>query len=93
MKLQKNDLRVYAVTDRHWLGGETVAMQVEKALRGGATMIQLREKKLDEDAFLEEALEVKEICRKYHVPLIINDNVEIARKADADGVVEGNTQE
>lgn len=86
MKLQKNDLRVYAVTDRHWLGAETVAMQVEKALRGGATMIQLREKKLDEDAFLEEALEVKEICRKYHVPLIINDNVEIARKADADGV-------
>lgn len=86
MKLQKNNLLVYAVTDRHWLDGETLAMQVEKALQGGATMIQLREKTLDETEFLKEAIEIKKVCEKYQVPLIINDNVEIALKSDADGV-------
>ncbi|WP_310602388.1 thiamine phosphate synthase [Anaerosporobacter sp.] len=80
------DLLVYAVTDRHWLHGETLYRQVEKALKGGATFVQLREKELDEDAFLKEAIEIKELCRQYHVPFVINDNVEIARKIDADGV-------
>lgn len=82
----KKDLLLYAVTDRTWLGGETLYQQVEKTLKGGATFIQLREKHLDDTAFLEEAVELKELCRRYHVPFVINDNVEIALKMDADGV-------
>ena len=82
----KKDLLLYAVTDRTWLGEETLYQQVEKTLKGGATFIQLREKHLDDTAFLEEAVELKELCRRYHVPFVINDNVEIALKMDADGV-------
>ena len=74
------------MTDRTWLGDETLYQQVEKTLKGGATFIQLREKHLDDAAFLEEAVELKELCRRYHVPFVINDNVEIALKMDADGV-------
>ena len=86
MKCDKKDLLLYAVTDRSWLGNETLYRQVEKTLKGGATFIQLREKHLDDAAFLEEAVELKELCRRYHVPFVINDNVEIALKMDADGV-------
>ena len=82
----KKDLLLYAVTDRSWLGNETLYRQVEKTLKGGATFIQLREKHLDDASFLEEAVELKELCRRYHVPFVINDNVEIALKMDADGV-------
>ena len=82
----KKDLLLYAVTDRTWLGDETLYQQVEKTLKGGATFIQLREKHLDDAAFLEEAVELKELCRRYHVPFVINDNVEIALKMGADGV-------
>ena len=87
MKFDKNDLLLYAVTDRAWLkDGETLADAVEKALKGGTTFLQLREKQLDEDAFLNEAREIKVVCRRYNVPFIINDNVEIAMAVDADGV-------
>ena len=82
----KKDLLLYAVTDRSWLGEETLYEQVEKALKGGATFIQLREKELDEEHFLEEAIALKELCHKYHVPFVINDNVKIAKEMDADGV-------
>ena len=74
------------VTDRSWLNGRTLYSQVEEAIKGGATFIQLREKELNEDAFLEEAKEIKELCARYHVPFVINDNVEIALAMDADGV-------
>lgn len=86
MKCDKKDLLLYAVTDRHWLNGRTLYSQVEEALKGGATFIQLREKELDEEHFLEEAKEIKELCRCYQVPFVINDNVEIALAVDADGV-------
>ncbi len=86
MNCKKEDLLLYAVTDRYWLNGETLYSQVEKALQGGATFIQLREKELDYDAFLEEAKEIKELCAKYHVPFVINDEVDIAVAVDADGV-------
>lgn len=82
----KKDLLLYAVTDRSWLGEETLYEQVEKALKGGATFVQLREKELDEEHFLEEAIALKELCHKYHVPFVINDNVKIAKEMDADGV-------
>lgn len=86
MKCDKQDLLLYAVTDRSWLHGRTLYEQVEEALQGGATFVQLREKKLDEEAFLKEALEIKELCRRYQVPFVIDDDVELARKVDADGV-------
>lgn len=79
-------MRLYAVTDRAWVGEQTLYEQVECALRGGVTCVQLREKHLDFDAFLAEAKELKTLCQRYGVPLIINDNVEIARLSDADGV-------
>ena len=82
----KEELLLYGVTDRAWLNGETLYSQVEKALKGGATFMQLREKKLDEESFLKEAIEIKELCRKYNVPFVINDNVDIALEMDADGV-------
>lgn len=82
----KETMRLYAVTDRAWLRGETLAQQVEAALRGGVTCVQLREKELDFDAFLAEAKELKALCARFGVPLIINDNVEVALAADADGV-------
>lgn len=77
---------LYAVTDRSWVGKQTLYEQVESALKGGATCVQLREKELDEAAFLEEAVEMKKLCAKYGVPFIINDNVQIALKCGADGV-------
>ena len=86
MKFAKEDLLLYAVTDRHWLKDETLENQVEKALQGGATFLQLREKSLDEDIFLAEAKEIQKLCKKYQVPFVINDNVDIALAIDADGV-------
>lgn len=86
MKLDKKDLLLYAVTDRAWLNGETLYSQVEKALKGGVTFVQLREKKLDKETFLKEAVEIKELCKKYNVPFVINDDVDIAIEMDADGV-------
>ena len=78
MKCDKKDLLLYAVTDRSWLNGETLYSQVEKALEGGATFVQLREKHLDHDAFLQEAKEIKELCAKYQVPFVLDDDVELA---------------
>lgn len=86
MKCDKKDLLLYAVTDRYWINGETLYEQVEKALKGGATFVQLREKELDDDTFLAEAIEIQELCKRYKVPFVINDNVDIARKMNADGV-------
>ena len=86
MKCDKKDLLLYAVTDRSWLGEQTLCEQVEEALKGGATFVQLREKELDDESFLAEAIEIQKLCRQYRVPFVINDNVEIARKIGADGV-------
>lgn len=86
MKVDEKDLLLYAVTDRAWTGEKSLYEQVEEALIGGATFLQLREKELDEDSFLKEAIEIKELCQKYRVPFVINDNVEIASRVNADGV-------
>ncbi len=74
------------MTDRSWLHGETLYEQVEKALKGGVTLVQLREKELSEANFEQEAKELLELCHKYNVNLIINDNVALAAKVGADGV-------
>lgn len=86
MKFDREMLVLYAVTDRAWVGKQTLLEQIEDALKGGATIVQLREKTLGEDSFVEEAIQVRELCHKYNVPLIINDNVEVALKSGADGV-------
>ena len=86
MKCDKKAMLLYAVTDRTWLNGKTLAEQVECALKGGATCIQLREKELDEKSFLAEAVEIGILCRRYGVPFFINDNVEIAVQCGASGV-------
>ena len=86
MKCDRQTMRLYAVTDRAWVGRQTLPEQVEAALKGGATCVQLREKELDRAAFLEEARTLAALCRRYGVPLIINDNVEVALSAGADGV-------
>lgn len=86
----KNSLLLYAVTDRAWLGKnfccETLSDAVLQAIEGGATLIQLREKELSEKEFLDEAFTIKEICASKKIPLIINDNVKIAKQTDACGV-------
>ena len=86
MKCDPKDLLLYAVTDRHWLNGRALVDVVKESLDGGVTMIQLREKSLDEGKFLEEAKELQALCRERHVPFIVNDNVDIAKAMDADGV-------
>ena len=86
MKCAKEDLLLYAVTDRHWLNGRTLYEVVKESLDGGVTFLQLREKTLDEAHFLEEAKELQKLCKEYKVPFIINDNVDIAKAMDADGV-------
>lgn len=80
------DLLLYAVTDRAWTGKQTLLEQAESALKGGVTMLQLREKELSKDEFLNEAVLLKALCSKYNVPFIVNDDVEIAIKSKADGI-------
>lgn len=86
MNCDKKDLLLYAVTDRHWLDGRRLIDVVRESLDGGVTMVQLREKTLEEGKFLEEAKELQALCRERGVPFLVNDNVEIAREMNADGV-------
>lgn len=87
MKCAKKDLLLYAVTDRRWLAdGETLYQAVEQVIDGGVTFVQLREKELAKDLFLEEAKEIKKLCNAQKIPFVINDSVDIALAMDADGV-------
>ena len=86
MKFDKEKMRLYAITDRHWLNGRSLREVVKESLDGGVTFLQLRDKNSDDETFLQEATELQKLCRDYKVPLIINDNVEIALKMNADGV-------
>ena len=85
MQFHKDMLMLYAVTDRSWTGRQTLYEQVEAALRGGVTMVQLREKDLTEDEFEAEARDLLKLCHRWQVPLIINDNVNLALRVRADG--------
>lgn len=86
MKFSKDMLLLYAVTDNRWTGRQTLYQQVEDALKGGVTLVQLREKNMSEDDFLKEAREIAELCHSYGRALIINDNVDVALKSGSDGV-------
>lgn len=86
MKFDKEQLLLYAITDQRWLENKSLYDAVKESLDGGVTFLQLREKDLDEEHFQKEALSIKELCHYYHVPFIINDNVQLAIDTDADGV-------
>ena len=86
MKFGKDNMRLYAVTDSAWTGETTLQEQVEQALKGGVTCLQLREKDLDASAFLEEADAIRELCHQYCVPFIVNDSLDIALASQADGI-------
>lgn len=86
MRLNKNNLLLYAVTDRSWLGNRSLLQQVEECIYGGATFIQLREKNISEDEYTKIAREIKKITDRYKIPFVINDNINVALSADADGV-------
>ncbi len=86
MKCDKRYMLLYAVTDRAWTGEQTLYEQVEAALKGGVTCVQLREKEMDETAFLQEAKDICALCQRYGVPFIVNDNVDVAIACQADGI-------
>lgn len=93
MKLTKEDLLLYAVTDRTWLKGRELKEVVEEAIEGSITFLQLREKDLTFDDFVQEAKEIKKITDKHKIPFVINDNVDVALAVDADGVHIGQSDE
>jgi len=86
MVRQNMDFTLYLVTDRRWLGERTLWDSVEEAIRGGATLVQLREKEISSKEYLELAQRVKEVTDRHDIPLIINDRIDIALAIDADGV-------
>ena len=86
MNIDKSQLLLYAVTDRAWLGGHTLAEQVSDAIDGGATIVQLREKSMPRDELVAEAREIRALCHSRGIPFIINDDAELARLVGADGV-------
>ena len=86
MRCDKKHMLLYAVTDRAWTGKQTLYEQVEAALKGGVTCVQLREKEMDETAFLQEAKDICALCHRYGVPFIVNDNVDVAIACQADGI-------
>lgn len=86
MKCDRRTMLLYAVTDRAWTGRQSLYEQVEEAIQGGVTCVQLREKALSTEEFLQEALEIGALCRRCGVPFIVNDSVEVAIACGADGV-------
>lgn len=86
MKFYRDMLKLYLVTDRQWLNGRKLTDDLEKAILGGVTIIQLREKNLSDEEFIKVANEVKKLCQKYDIPLIINDNLNVALAIDSDGI-------
>ena len=79
-------LLLYAVTDRHWLGERSLYDVVRESLDGGVTFLQLREKDLDDANFFEEAVRLQQMAAEYGIPFVVNDNVDIALRMNADGV-------
>lgn len=86
MKVNKNSMLLYVVTDRTWLGGNQLEKQIEDIIKAGATFVQLREKEMDFESFVKKGIEIKKITDQYNIPYVINDNIEVALAVDADGV-------
>ncbi len=86
MKIDKKSMLLYVITDRSWIGENSFEEDVEEAIKGGATFLQLREKNISDAEYLNHAKGIKKITDKYNIPFVINDNVEVAIKSNADGV-------
>ena len=86
MKLNKESMLVYAITDRHWTGTQTLEQQVDDVLKNGATFLQIREKNMPHDELVKEAICIKEIAAKYNVPVVIDDDIYAVMEAGVDGV-------
>lgn len=86
MKLNKESMLVYAITDRHWTSTQTLEQQVENVLKNGATFLQIREKNMPHDELVKEAICIKEIAAKYNVPVVIDDDIYAVMEAGVDGV-------
>lgn len=86
MTFDKDMLSLYAVTDRTHLNGMSLTEAVEQAIQGGVTCVQLREKNISFEEYVSRAVEIREVCHKYGVPLIINDDYKVALASSADGV-------
>lgn len=86
MKINKKSLCLYLVTDRTWLKEKSLSGQIERAVKSGVTFIQLREKELALAEFIREAKKIKMIADAYHIPFVINDNIDVAMEIGADGV-------
>lgn len=86
LKVSKESMRLYAVTDRMWLGNKSLIDQVEACIKGGVTFVQIREKKIPFEEFVTLGKEIKKVTDKYHVPYVINDDVDVALACGADGV-------
>lgn len=84
--MKSDSLLLYAVTDRSYIGKKSLSQKVQEVIEGGATFIQLREKNLNQADLLLEAKEIQALCKKAHIPFVINDDVQLAKKIDADGV-------
>lgn len=84
--MKSDSLLLYAVTDRTYIGKKSLSQKVQEVIEGGATFIQLREKNLNQSDLLLEAKEIQTLCKKAHVPFVINDDVQLAKEIDADGV-------
>lgn len=86
MKVNKESMLVYAITDRHWTGTQTLEQQVEEVLKNGATFLQIREKNMTHDKLVKEAICIKEIAAKYNVPVVIDDDIYAVMESGVDGV-------
>lgn len=86
MKLDKDSLKVYLITDRSWTDGEKLLNQIEDSIISGTTIIQIREKNISFEKYVERAKEIQDICLKHSIPFIVNDNVDVAIRVNADGV-------
>ncbi len=84
--MKSDSLLLYAVTDRSYIGKKSLSQKVKEVIEGGATFIQLREKNLNQADLLLEAKEIQALCKKAHIPFVINDDVQLAKEIDADGV-------
>ena len=86
MKVTREDMQLYAVTDTQWLNGRDFYEEIEKVLAAGATFLQLREKDSTHEEIVKKALAIKPIARRYGVPFVIDDDIYAALEADVDGV-------
>ena len=86
MKVNREDMRCYVVTTRDFLDGRALKDDCEEILKNGATFLQLREKNIDFDEYVNLGFELKEVAKKYNIPFVIDDNIEVAIKVEADGV-------